>query len=213
MNFLKTLDTSLENLNLLKHPFYKMWNEGMLTIDKLQVYATEYYHHVAAFPRYISQIHSLCDDLQSRQVLLRNLVDEEEGEENHPELWMRFMEGVGCTKVLLQPKLNGTINLVEGYFELVKADYPTGLGALYAYERQTPEVSASKIEGLSKHYGIKDQRALQFFTVHQKADEWHVEELVGLINKMSEADKQKVYAGANTGAKHLWSFLDGVYAT
>jgi len=30
---------------------------------------------------------------------------------------------------------------------------------------------------------------------------------------MSEADKQKVYDGANTGAKHLWSFLDGVYAT
>ena len=75
MNFLKTLNTSLENLNLLKHPFYKMWNEGMLTIGKLQVYAAEYYHHVAAFPRYISQIHSLCDDLQSRQVLLRNLVD------------------------------------------------------------------------------------------------------------------------------------------
>ena len=126
---------------------------------------------------------------------------------------MRFMEGVGCTKVSLQPKLDGRINLVEGFFELVKTDYPTGLGALYAYERQTPEVSASKIEGLSKHYGIKDQRALQFFTVHQKADEWHVEELVGLINKMSESDKQKVSDGANAGAKYLWSFLDGVYTT
>ena len=29
----------------------------------------EYYHHVSAFPRYISQIHTLCDDILSRQVL------------------------------------------------------------------------------------------------------------------------------------------------
>ena len=74
MNFLKQLNISLEELNLLKHPFYKLWNDGLLTVDRLQVYAMEYYHHVAAFPRYISQIHSLCDDLHSRQVLLRNLV-------------------------------------------------------------------------------------------------------------------------------------------
>jgi pyrroloquinoline-quinone synthase len=56
----------------------------------LQIYAQEYYGHVSAFPRYISSIHSLCEKIEDRQVLLENLIDEEQGSENHPELWMQF---------------------------------------------------------------------------------------------------------------------------
>ena len=62
---------------------------------------------------------------------------------------------------------------MDGYYNLVKSDFATGLGALYAYERQTPEVSKSKIDGLKAHYGVTDDKSLQFFTVHMKADEWH----------------------------------------
>ena len=148
MKFCLTLNTLLEELHLLKHPFYQSWNEGTLTLDTLKIYAKEYYHHVAAFPRYISQIHSLCPDISDRQVLLENLIDEEKGENNHPELWLRFAEGVGVLRkeVKQPPELNTTKGLVEGYFELVRTDYATGLGALYAYERQTPEVSKSNPE-------------------------------------------------------------------
>jgi pyrroloquinoline-quinone synthase len=212
MKFCLTLNTLLEELHLLKHPFYQSWNEGTLTLDTLKIYAKEYYHHVAAFPRYISQIHSLCPDISDRQVLLENLIDEEKGENNHPELWLRFAEGVGVLRkeVKQPPELNTTKELVEGYFELVRTDYATGLGALYAYERQTPEVSKSKIDGLKKHYSVCDEKTLEFFSVHQKADEWHTEELMGLISRLSESDQEKVAHGAIKGARLLWSFLDGM---
>jgi len=212
MKFCLTLNNLLEELHLLKHPFYQSWNEGILTLDTLKIYAKEYYHHVAAFPRYISQIHSLCPDISDRQVLLENLIDEEKGENNHPELWLRFAEGLGVSRkeVKQLPELSTTKELVEGYFELVKTDYATGLGALYAYERQTPEVSKSKIDGLKKHYSVCDEKTLEFFSIHQKADEWHTEELIGLIDRLSESDQKKVAHGAMKGARLLWSFLDGM---
>ena len=178
----------------------------------LKIYAKEYYHHVAAFARYISQIHSFCPDISDRQVLLENLIDEEKGENNHPELWLRFAEGLGVSRkeVKQLPELSTTKELVEGYFELVKTDYATGLGALYAYERQTPEVSKSKIDGLKKHYSVCDEKTLEFFSIHQTADEWHTEELIGLIDRLSKSEQEKVAHGAMKGARLLWSFLDGM---
>jgi pyrroloquinoline-quinone synthase len=70
-------------------------------LHDLQTYAKEYYYHVAAFPRYISSIHSLCPELKARQILLGNLVEEEQGEENHPELWNVSPKGLGVQGQIL----------------------------------------------------------------------------------------------------------------
>ncbi|EER22753.1 MULTISPECIES: CADD family putative folate metabolism protein [spotted fever group] len=215
MKFLEQLNIDLERYNLLNHPFYQLWNMGKLTYSTLQIYAKEYYHHVTAFPRYISAIHSKCSDIQARQILLGNLIEEEQGEENHPELWKRFAEGLGCLRNQLtsEPKLDSTQKLVQGYFKLTEKSFSIGLGALYAYERQTPEVSDSKIQGLQKFYGISDYRTLQFFIVHNKVDQWHAQECANLINNLSSKEQKLVYQGAIKGAKLLWQFLDGINTT
>ncbi|MDR2831624.1 MAG: CADD family putative folate metabolism protein [Rickettsiales bacterium] len=212
MKFIKSLNNKLDKLHLLNHPFYQSWNTGSLSLQALQTYAKEYYHHVAAFPRYISGIHSLCPDLKMRQVLLDNLTEEEQGDENHPELWQRFAEGLGITRFDLRKsvQIKETQELVDGYFDIVRSGFAMGLGALYAYERQTPEVSKSKIDGLKKHYSINDERSLQFFTVHMDADEWHSEECANLIADLNEEEQDKVMQGAKKGAKLLWGFLDGM---
>ncbi|WP_341757311.1 CADD family putative folate metabolism protein [Candidatus Tisiphia endosymbiont of Ditula angustiorana] len=211
MEFINNLNDALEKWSLLKHPFYQAWNNGILNKDTLNVYAQEYYHHVAAFPRYISQIHALCADIRARQVLLENLVDEEQGDNNHPELWLRFIEGLGVSRDDdKNPKFESTKRLVNGFFELTQTDYSTGLGALYAYERQTPTVSKVKIDGLKKHYNIHNQRTLEFFVVHAKTDIWHTNELIKLINKLNSIEQKQVHYGAVKGAKLLWQFLDGM---
>ncbi|WP_395463686.1 CADD family putative folate metabolism protein [Wolbachia endosymbiont of Cantharis cryptica] len=212
MAFVQLLNRELDDLHLLKHQFYQSWNEGNLSLEALQVYAKEYYHHVAAFPRYISGIHSLCPDLKMRQVLLGNLMEEEQGDENHPELWQRFAEGLGVTRSDLRKdaQIKETQELVDSYFDIVRSGFAMGLGALYAYERQTPEVSKSKIDGLKRHYSINDERSLQFFTVHMDADEWHSQECADLIAGLEEVEQSKVMQGAKKGAKLLWGFLDGM---
>lgn len=213
MHFIEKLNEELKALSLLNHPFYKAWSSGELELATLRGYAKEYYPHVAAFPRYISAIHSKCSNIKMRQVLLGNLVEEEQGDENHPELWLRFGEGVGAVRSEMEASKGenpGTRRLVEGYFELTDKGFAEGLGALYAYERQTPDVSKAKIEGLKKFYSIEAPSALQFFVVHQAADEWHTEEVAALIQGLSEEEQEKARSGALEGARLLWGFLDGM---
>ena len=211
MGFIRKLNKELEGWFLLEHTFYKAWSNGKLTRESLKLYAREYYHHVAAFPRYLSQIHTLCENIKNRQVLLDNLIEEEKGDENHPELWLRFLEGVsGSRNTQDEPTLPETKDLVDGFFKLTRQGYAIGLGALYAYERQTPAVSNSKIKGLKKHYNVTDSRTLKFFHVHEEADEWHTAELISLISNMNAKDQECVRKGAVEGAKLLWKFLDGI---
>ena len=75
-NVFKNLNEKLDKYHLLKHPFYKAWNEGKLNREVIKDYAEQYYQHVKAFPRYISATHSLCDDISKRKILLENLQDE-----------------------------------------------------------------------------------------------------------------------------------------
>lgn len=202
----------LEKYHLLKHPFYQAWNEGRLTVEDLKIYARQYFHHVNAFPRYLSTIHAGCEDLATRQVLLDNLVDEEKGERNHPELWLRFAEGLGETReaVKSQKPFTETKALMDCFFECAQASTAEGIGALHAYENQVPEVAESKIKGLVEQYQMSDERALDFFKEHIGADEWHSEETARLIEALPDDEKAKAKNASLKAAKALWRFLDGV---
>src|SRR5712691_5591425 len=94
--FLTTLDNLIAEKHLLKHPFYQLWSAGKLTLENLREYAISYYPHVAAFPTYVSGVHSGCEDAALRQELLENLIEEERGAENHPALWRRFAAALGA---------------------------------------------------------------------------------------------------------------------
>jgi pyrroloquinoline-quinone synthase len=67
------LDLQLREYDLLCHPFYKAWSAGALNGADLAEYAAEYYHHVAAFPTYLSALHSRLPDDALRRTVLRNL--------------------------------------------------------------------------------------------------------------------------------------------
>jgi pyrroloquinoline-quinone synthase len=165
----------LEN-SILKHPFYQAWQRGELTKEALQDYAAQYYHHVEAFPTYLSALHSHTKDMITRQAILENLIDEERGAENHPELWIQFAEAVGATR---ENVLNSTIqpetqNLISEFKDIcINGTVSEGLSALYSYESQIPEVSATKIDGLTKFYGVTSESGLKYFKVHQEADVKH----------------------------------------
>jgi pyrroloquinoline-quinone synthase len=202
------IDAAVESKHLLKHPFYQAWEEGKLTADMLQRYAEQYYHHVSAFPRYLSAIHTQTQDLATRQMLLENLADEESGERNHPELWLRFAEGVGTTReaVTGAELLPETLEVDRRFREICGSRGPlAGLAALYAYESQVPPVAVSKIEGLKTHYGIDDEATLDFFTTHISADEWHAEVTRNLLAQASDDERDVALKDA------LNLLLDGVW--
>src|SRR5213075_2203595 len=95
---LDKIDNDIAEKHLLKHPFYLAWTRGELSREALADYAAQYYHHVAAFPTYLSAVHSNCEDQPTRRELLENLTEVEQGSPNHPELWLQFAEGLGVNE-------------------------------------------------------------------------------------------------------------------
>jgi pyrroloquinoline-quinone synthase len=210
------VDRLIEERSLLKHPFYQAWQRGELTLDTLRAYTAQYYHHVLAFPQYVSGAHASCPDQGARQELLENLIEEERGDENHPELWLRFGDALGLSRdaVVHQALLPETAHLIETYRDVTKnGSFAQAATALYCYESQVPEVARQKIAGLQKFYGIDDERGLQFFSVHIDADEWHAEVGRGFIERYGAGEAEAVRETAQRCLDALWSFLDGVYRT
>jgi pyrroloquinoline-quinone synthase len=207
-----TVDTCIQDKSLLNHEFYIAWSKGMLTLDDLRFYAKQYYALETTFPRLLSRVHSSCEDAQIRQFILENLNDEELGEENHRELWLRFAEGLGLTReeVINAPLHPMTKKCIDELMALAAdTDPAVGLSALYAYESQLPAISQSKIDGLKNFYGIEDPRAIQFFEVHKTADVWHAEQEKTAITHL-KASMDTVYSAVEKSCDALRTFMDGV---
>jgi pyrroloquinoline-quinone synthase len=213
--FLKALDALVAEKHLLKHPFYQLWSEGKLTLENLREYAISYYPHVAAFPTYVSGVHSGCEDAALRQELLENLIEEEQGPQNHPALWRRFAASLGASEDTLTP-VPRTPEVADAIAEFRRStregSVAEGLAALYAYESQIPEVSKTKREGLAAFYGVRDEDSTRFFSVHEKADVWHREverEALGRVADTPEARREALEA-ARRCCDALNRALDGV---
>ena len=213
MTWTTQIDDVVSEQHLLKHPFYTAWTEGTLSMEALRGYAAQYYKHVASFPRYLSAIHSQTPDIETRQYLLENLIDEERGAENHPELWLRFAEGIGTTRDAVRgaAPLPETTACDATYREITSARGPiAGLAALYAYESMVPSVAKSKIEGLKLHYGIDDGETLRFFDVHLEVDEWHAEVARRLLDQAPQEEQEAAVEAADEALGALNGLLDGV---
>ena len=208
------IEEILARRNMLKHPFYQAWTDGLLTREMLKDYACQYYHFVKDFPRMVSAVHSNTPDLSVREPLLLNLVDEEMGSENHPALWMRFALAMGASEEEVEntTALPETVKLVETMMDFCKNHtFQEGLASLYAYESQIPEVSRVKIEGLNKFYGITGPEEIKFFSVHQEADVLHSQAERDLISGHTEEELTPAVINAASGtADALWGFLDGI---
>ena len=99
------IDDKVAERAMLKHPFYQAWTEGRLPLDTLRDYARQYFHHVEAFPRAVSAVHSACPDPEGRRMLAENLAEEEglePGKQDHATLWLMFASGLAVTGLVQQ---------------------------------------------------------------------------------------------------------------
>ena len=175
---LDAIDSKILEMDLLKHPFYQAWSEGKLSIESLRIYAIQYYKFVNSFPRYLSAVHSNCDDLTVRQYILENLAEEENHENPHPELWINFGKALSLSREeLTDGETNSeTKEALETLMDIVRnGSYLEGSAALYSYESRVPEIAEAKINGLKKFYGINDEKGLEYFTLHRDVDLLHAE--------------------------------------
>lgn len=206
------LDAATSGRRLLDHPFYRAWAAGTLSTEDLAFYSTQYWRQVEALPDHLEMLSDRLPEGAARATLKQNLRDERDGD--HPAIWMRFAEELGVTKERLaasptEPETRACVT----NFKLAMKDAPAAfaLGMLYGYESQVPDVSATKIDGLRRYYGV-DGDAVQYFELHAELDVEHASQLADAVVETAgdTAALREAEAGAVAGAAAVWLLLDGV---
>jgi pyrroloquinoline-quinone synthase len=214
--FFTALDARIAPYNLLEHPFYQAWSKGELTREDLREYASEYWHHVAAFPTYLSALHARLEDAPLRRTVLENLADEEgiPGGRPHSELWMDFAIGMGAeaSDVRGRKLEPATVALIEHFRHAMQAKPASALASLYTYESRVPAIARTKAQGLKEHYGA-DALATRYFVLHQTADVLHAQVWRNAIEAELAAHPEQANAAlgaAEAAAAALWRTLDAI---
>lgn len=202
--------------DLLRHPFYQAWTAGKLTPADLKRYATDYYHHVSAFPACLSALHSRLPDGELRRSVLRNLCEEEIVGPAHSDLWLDFAEGMGAHRDAVRntppsPSMQG---LIDTFREIASERAPlAALAAFYAYESQVARIAGLKAQGLKDFYGA-DARTCAYFVQHSTQDAHHSRvwaEQIDKANDAGEAPHDDLGDAVRDAATALWKSLDGIH--
>jgi pyrroloquinoline-quinone synthase len=213
---LDKIDAAIADKNLLKHPFYQDWQAGKLSRESLQLYASQYYRHVEAFPKHLRVLASRSDE-SLKPVVLENLAEEENPGGPHPQLWRDFASALGVSEddITTSPSLPGTQHVVHTFRDIcANRSLAEAVAALYAYEAQVPEIASTKIDGLHRFYGITSCKGTAYFAVHEEADKAHREAWRNWLAQNAPTDdvsEDQVLASANEALNALWGALDAVH--
>ena len=211
----KKLDAAIAEKNLLKHPFYQDWQAGKLSREELQLYASQYYRHIEAFPKHLRVLAARTEG-PIRNIVLENLVEEENPARPHPKLWCDFAAALGVSEedITCCPALPAAQTIVGTFREIVgDRTVAEAVAALYAYESQVPEIAATKIAGLKKFYGVESSEGLAYFELHEEADKIHRTAWRNWLLEHAEGSEEEILATTNEALNVLWGLLDAVHRT
>ncbi|MCS7140956.1 MAG: iron-containing redox enzyme family protein [Candidatus Nitrosocaldus sp.] len=201
------IDLEVERLSLLKHPFYRLWSEGRLSMDALRGYALEYFHLVRHVPEMVENVMQHHGGGEYAREIDNNLREERE----HIALWIRFAEALGISREDLYAY--GVSSKTKGAVErlLTLTSRREGVAAMYAYEAEIPRISAIKLDGLIKYYSMESKEATEYQRVHSVVDVRHADLWRRMISSMPEDAHDSLHACAVESMVAQNLLLDAVY--
>lgn len=172
---IKIMDDQISKRSLLNHRFYILWREGKLTINHLRSYSKEYFQLVKAVPELVDNIHENLENYDPRNQYVKAVKNTQYEEYQHIEPWIKFAQSLGIEKQeLLEYEGNNEVNLaIENLKESCLSSIVEGASTMYSFEKELPQISKAKIEGLKKFYNIFSDEDITYFKIHQTADIEH----------------------------------------
>jgi pyrroloquinoline-quinone synthase len=206
-SLIKKIDELIEQKSLLKHPFYQMWSDGKLSIDSLVGYSKEYFQMVKAVPSFVGVITNFAPNS-----LVGEITSNQAEESDHIALWTDFATSLGIQRGEIEnySGLEKTNKAVSEIYNLITS-LESGAAAMYAFEKEIPKISHTKLEGLEKFYGITTSDATEYFRVHMEADIRHAATWQNILENVPEeqhADLLQVAEKSLDAQNHL---LDSCY--
>lgn len=192
-DLVERIDAEIEKRSLLKHPFYRMWSEGRLTVEHLQGYSREYFQLVKAVPQFVQSIAAANTDPALAREIEGNLKEERE----HIEPWERFAGAMGVPQGELQGYAGAakTNDAVTKMTELASSSFEEGVAAMYAFEAELPKISRSKIDGL-KFYNMTGKDALHYFQLHEEEDVRHAQVWREILQSLPAEKRERAFVAA-----------------
>ena len=207
MNLVKRIDNMIEQNSLLKHPFYQLWSDGKLTKESLAGYSKEYFQLVKAVPSFMTSIIANAPDSANVSELIQN----QQEESNHIKPWIAFAGELGVSEDELSSYrgLSKTCKAVSDLGELMNT-FDSGACAMYAFEKEIPKISQTKLDGLAQFYKMTNNDATEYFKLHTEADIRHAASWRFILEKSSlEPNNLTQIADKSIAAQHL--LLDSCY--
>ena len=181
MSIIKKIDQMIEERSLLKHPFYQMWSDGKLSKESLAGYSKEYFQLVKAVPSFMSPIIAKAPDSVSDE-----LIENQQEESDHIKPWIAFASepGISEDELMTYPGTEKTRKAVSDLNELMDT-FDGGACAMYAFEKEIPKISQTKLDGLAEFYGMTSDEATEYFKLHTEADIRHAASWRNILEKSS----------------------------
>ena len=171
----------IEERSLLKHPFYQAWSDGKLTQESLAGYSKEYFQLVKAVPSFMEPIiENASDDV------VGDLIENQQEESDHIKPWITFAGELGIAKdeLIAYGGLPKTQKAVSDLNNLMDT-FEGGACAMYAFEKEIPKISQTKLDGLAEFYGMTNNESTEYFKLHTEADVRHAASWQHILEKSS----------------------------
>ena len=200
MNITKKIDEMIEERSLLKHPFYQAWSDGKLTKESLAGYSKEYFQLVKEVPSFMAPIIQ-----KAPESVVKELVENQQEESDHIKPWIAFAGELGISEEELLsysglPKTRQAVSNLNALMETFEG----GACAMYAFEKEIPKISQTKLDGLAEFYGMTSDEATEYFKLHTEADIRHAASWRNILEKSStDYDKLIEIAEKSISAQNL----------
>jgi pyrroloquinoline-quinone synthase len=202
------IEYQIERYSLLKHPFYQSWSQGKLTKENLRGYSKEYFQLVKAVPQLVENIASCATEENPKDTISQSLKEENE----HIIPWMNFAYALGVPtgELVNYHGDEGITCAVLDLDHITKLSLEEGAAAMYAYEKELPKISRSKIDGLTKFYGLSSKDAVDYFEIHERTDVRHALIWKSMLQHVPKEKEHAVLTAAIRSLRDQNKILDCV---